>query len=220
MSTPESQALQATDTQDKGADASGRPSVYSAELGDLICARLASGETLSHVCRTAGMPARQTVLRWRRNYPAFGVEYTLARADAMEVMADEIIDISDDSTLDVVTKRDQKGREFEAVDHENIQRDRLRVDTRKFLMSKVARHVYGDRVSHEHSGEVNQRHTIELSDRERMRRLASFMLEDKRAGITIEQTEPARTMSAGHKDTMSASKSPAAPSPADIIKGR
>lgn len=184
MSKPESHVLQATDTPGTETKTAGRPSMFSPELADLICARLAGGETLSRICQTVGMPARQTVLRWRRDNPTFSAEYSLARVDAMECMADEILDISDDSTLDMVTKRDPKGREFEAVDHENIQRDRLRVDTRKFLMSKVARHIYGDKVEHEHSGAVA--HTVELSDRERMRRLASFMLEDQRNGVTIE----------------------------------
>jgi hypothetical protein len=132
----------------------------------------------------------------------------------MECMADDILEISDDSTMDMVTKTDPKGREFEAVDHENIQRDRLRVDTRKFLMSKVARHIYGDKVEHEHSGEVA--HTIELSDRERMRRLASFMLEDQRNGVTIE----GQLAAAGVKVSPPIRVGKGPPNAADIISAK
>ncbi len=186
MSNRETLTLQAKDTQVEGKDKGGRPSTYSPATAELICSRLAGGESLTKIVKTNGMPTRQTILRWRRQYPDFAAEYALARVDAMECMSDDILDIADDSTLDMVIKTDAKGREFEAVDHENINRDRLRVDTRKFLMSKIARHIYGERVDHEHSGSVNQVVTVELSDRERMRRLASFMLEDKRNGVTIE----------------------------------
>lgn len=164
----------------------------------MICARLASGETLTRILKTAGMPSRPTVARWRRHFPAFGEMFTLSRVDGMEAMADECIEIADDSTLDVVTKRDPKGREFEAVDHENIQRDRLRIDVRHFQMSKIARHIYGDRVSHEHSGTIDQRHTVDVSDRERMRRLASFMLDDQRNGVTID-VQPEGVAKAPHE---------------------
>lgn len=205
MSKPESHTLQHKTTLVDRHNKGGRPSGFSPELGELICARLAGGETLSRICAAKGMPHRQTVLRWRREHLAFGREYALARVDAMECMGDEILDISDDSTLDMVIKTDPKGRQFEAVDHENIQRDRLRVDTRKFLMSKVARHIYGDKVEHEHSGEVVQ--IVELSDRERMRRLASFMLADQVAGVTIE----------GHAVAMTGGAMPSLA--ADIIKG-
>jgi len=52
-------------------------------------------------------------------------------------------------------------------------------------MSKLAPRKYGDRVEHEHLGEVTVTH--ELSDRERMRRMALFLLEDQESGTVIEQ---------------------------------
>lgn len=48
-------------------------------------------------------------------------------------MADDILDIADDGTNDFIER--QEG--FEVVNSENIQRSRLRVDTRKWFMSKV-----------------------------------------------------------------------------------
>ena len=57
----------------------------------------------------------------------------------MELMADEIMSIADDSSKDVYTVN---GKEM--IDHENIQRDKLRIDTRKFLMSKLASVVFGE----------------------------------------------------------------------------
>lgn len=94
----------------------------------------------------------------------------------MEVWADEIVEIADDSTLDVVTKEGRNGATYQAVDQENIQRARLRVDTRKFLMAKIAPSSFGDKV--EVTGQVEHTHTVDISDRERMRRLATFMVQD------------------------------------------
>jgi len=41
------------------------------------------------------------------------------------------------------------------VDHENIQRSRLRVDALKWVASKLAPRKYGDRVEHDHKGGLN-----------------------------------------------------------------
>jgi hypothetical protein len=152
--------------------------MFSEALSALICARIAGGETLTAICTTPGLPAPGTVYRWRRENPSFSADYTQARVDQQEAWSDEIVAIADDGTLDTVTKRDPKGREYEAVDHENINRSRLRIDTRWRLMATLSPR-YAAKVAHEHGGEVI--HTVQLSDRERMRRLASFMLQDQLA---------------------------------------
>jgi hypothetical protein len=99
-----------------------------------------------------------------------------ARAIGMESMSDDMLVIADDDSGDLL----QDGSPNSA----NVQRARLQVDTRKFLLAKLAPKVYGDRVEVEHSGTVEHRH--EMSDRERMRRLATFLALDARAGTLIE----------------------------------
>ena len=61
-------------------------------------------------------------------------------------MADEIREIADDSSKDKIVVM-ENGVEKEKVDHEHIQRDKLRIDTRKFLMSKLASVVFGDKTT-------------------------------------------------------------------------
>ena len=203
MSTPESETLQAIDALPVEKHAGGRPSTFTEAIGALICTRIAGGETLSAICKTPGLPATQTIYQWRRKNSQFDADYRVARVDQMESWADEILEIADDSTFDTVTKTGKNGATYEAVDHENIQRDRLRVDVRKFIMAKIAPRIYGDKLQHEHSGEIHQRHTVELSDRERMRRLATFMLED-RANQVIEGelAEPS-----GHEESQASTES-------------
>lgn len=164
----------------------GRPSTYNADTATQICLRLAEGESLRQVCRDKEMPSRQTVYRWLEAEPGFRDQYRRARELLVEHWADELIDIADDTALDTVTKVTPQGREYEAVDHENIQRSKLRVNTRQWLMSKLAPRKYGDRVEHEHSGSVSHDHAHRLDDRELMRRFALFLHESPGAGNLIE----------------------------------
>lgn len=81
--------------------------------------------------------------------------YDDARSLATESMADEIVDISDARADD----RDGEGK----ILHETINRDRLRVDTRKFLMGKFVPRRFGDTKHHLHEGELNINHAAVLS---------------------------------------------------------
>ena len=160
----------------------GRPTTYSPAVGELIAARLCDGETLTSICKTPGMPTRQCVHQWRMRNPAFNDLYGRAREIGMESMSDDVLVISDDDTGDLLADGSPNSA--------NVQRSRLMVDTRKFLMAKLAPKVYGDKVEHQHTGSVE--HAVTLSDRERMRRLASFLAQDAAAGVTIEgQATPA-----------------------------
>ena len=164
----------------------GRPTVMTPETCTKIIERLILGETLSSICRDPDMPGRSTIIYYKNKAEnsAFANRYAQARLAQMDTWADQTIDIADDGTTDYIIKKGRNGVEYEAVDQEHIQRSRLRVDTRLRIMAVVAPHTYGEKVAHEHGGEVI--HKIELSDRERMRRMALFMLEDRAAGATID----------------------------------
>lgn len=165
----------------------GRPTSYSQEIGLAICERLAQGETLSQVCRDQDMPARSTVYRWQEAEPAFRDTYRRARELQMEAWGDEIVDIADDTTLDTVTRITPQGREYETVDHENIQRSKLRVNTRQWLMARLNPRLYGDKVEHEHSGLVGHAHIHgQLDDKEKARRLATFLLQAGQGADVLE----------------------------------
>ncbi len=60
--------------------------------------------------------------------------------------ADEIVDISDDGRND--TYIDDNGNE--RTDNERVARSRLRVDTRKWMLSKMLPKVYGDKLDVNH----------------------------------------------------------------------
>ena len=186
---PESQTLQATDTTTpKEKNKGGRPTTFTETLGSFILHELAGGETLKAICKTPGMPVPQTVHRWRKRYPAFDAAYRVAREHQAESWGDDCIEISDDDTLDTY-----EGPKGTMPNHANVQRDRLRIETRWRLMQATNAATFGKQVDHKHSGTVDHTHrAAKLSDRERMRRLASYMLQDQADGLIIEgEAEPA-----------------------------
>lgn len=123
-----------------------RSTEFNEEIAARICEELIAGNSLRKICEAEDMPAASTVFVWLGRFPAFAEQYTRAREAQMEAMADEIVDIADDGTNDYVTKTRPDGSEYEAFDAEHVQRSKLRVDTRKWLMSKLAPKKYGEKL--------------------------------------------------------------------------
>lgn len=136
--------------------AGGRPTLYTQELADEICEQLALGISLRTVCNTDSMPTVKTVFNWFRTYPEFLQQYTRAKEESADAMAEDTLDIADDGTNDWMMINRKDGSEAWQLNGEHIQRSRLRVETRKWLMSKMKPKKYGDRLEldNKHSGEV------------------------------------------------------------------
>lgn len=124
----------------------GRPTKYSQELSDRICEELAIGKSLRTVCEGEDMPSLKTIFNWFRTYPEFLQQYARAKEESADAMAEEVLDIADDGENDWIERERADGSTFTALNSEAIQRSRLRVDTRKWLMSKMKPKKYGDKM--------------------------------------------------------------------------
>jgi len=122
----------------------GRPSGYSEELANEICLRLSYGEGLVKICRDEHIPARSTVISWLFKNKEFADRYAQAREAQADFLLEELLDIADSAEGDMLLDKD--GNPTGKVNHENINRSRLRVDTRKWVITKLAPKKYGDRV--------------------------------------------------------------------------
>lgn len=120
----------------------GRPSSFTQEKADKICERLADGESLRSICEDEGFPSRVTVFRWLREHDEFRIQYARAREDQAETILEEMLEIADDGKRDYIP--DPEGGV--QVDHDHIQRSKLRVETRKWMLGKLAPKRYGDRL--------------------------------------------------------------------------
>jgi hypothetical protein len=119
-------------------------SKYTQALADEICALLEQGQSLNAICKNEGMPTEAAVRLWARDdHEGFASKYTRAREIGYLRLADEIIEISDDGSRDY--RKDEDGHE--TVDHDHIARSRLRVDSRKWMLSKMLPKVYGDKLA-------------------------------------------------------------------------
>lgn len=126
--------------------ARGRPTKYTEAIATEICQRVGEGETLNQICRDEHMPARPTVVSWvLQNKDGFSDIYTRAKDLQMEQWADEIIDVADDATNDFMERKNGDDKESSWVlNGEHVQRSRLRIDSRKWLLAKLKPKVYGE----------------------------------------------------------------------------
>lgn len=137
----------------------GRPTVYDHKLAQEICEQLACGFTLRAVCRNnEHFPPPETITRWAvNNVNGFSVHYELAREIGFQAMADELLEIADDSTNDFIDQIGKTGKMQRVVDHEHVNRSRLRIDARKWLLAKGLPRRFGD------SLHVQVEHKIDLN---------------------------------------------------------
>ncbi len=122
----------------------GRPTRYTEAIAVKICRRLAEGESLRKICKDTSMPAISTVMGWLFDgkHADFSEQYARARDLQADKLFDEALEIADATSDDWITTEDDK----KILDHEHVQRSRLRVDTRKWAAGKLAPKRYGDKL--------------------------------------------------------------------------
>lgn len=125
----------------------GRPSKYTNKLADKICQMIAQGQSVRSICSKKDMISMQTFFRWLRENDKFSEQYARACEERSYMHAEEILEIADDATNDYMEQHDESDElTGYKLNGENIQRSRLRIDTRKWLMSKLNPKVYGDKL--------------------------------------------------------------------------
>jgi hypothetical protein len=95
-------------------------------MGNLICDKLTEGVSLRKLCKSEEFPNASTVYVWLDRFPAFAEKYARAREAATEDMLEAILEIADDPKIEVQDKR-------------------VRIDTRKWAMSKLNMKKYGEK---------------------------------------------------------------------------
>jgi hypothetical protein len=125
---------------------------FSQQIADRICESLAAGVSLRETVKADGMPNEKTVYRWVKSRPEFKSEFEEAREFGYCGMADLIREIADDGTNDWMQRQNKDGTSGWALNGENVQRSRLRVDTYKWILAKAMPKIYGDKVTAEVSG--------------------------------------------------------------------
>lgn len=121
----------------------GQPTKYTEEKATAICSMIAEGKSVREIGAMKDQPSERTIYNWLASTEEFLQKYTRAREQQAEVYAQEIIDIADDSTGDMIV--DDEGNE--RLNSEHVQRSKLRIDARKWAASKLQPKKYGDRTA-------------------------------------------------------------------------
>jgi len=120
----------------------GRPSSYTKEKGNRICALIEQGSSLRAIARMEGMPSQETLRKWLCERDDFLEQYTRAREHQADSIFEEILEIADDGSNDYMQNDDDKI----VLNSEHVQRSRLRVDSRKWMLARMSPRKYGDKV--------------------------------------------------------------------------
>jgi hypothetical protein len=106
----------------------GRGSTYRPELGEMICERLAGGESLTSIARDEGLPTYATILRWVSRHADFQEMYVQAREIQAHYYFDEARDVA------------------QAATPNSVWVSRLQFDIIRWQTARLAPHKYCERV--------------------------------------------------------------------------
>lgn len=108
------------------------------EIIDKICLLIEEGKSLRDAAK--GIIDRQTFYNWLNEDASKIDQYARACERRADAIFEEILDISDDQEGDVYIDKDGN----EVTNHNVIQRARLRVDSRKWMLGKMNPKKYGE----------------------------------------------------------------------------
>jgi hypothetical protein len=104
---------------------------YDPTLADEILAQIAEGKTLRSIIKELGTLSARTVNEWVANdICGFAERYERARRLQADTLFDEVIDISN----------------AECIDYTEVQAARLKIDSRKWYLSKLNPEKFGDKI--------------------------------------------------------------------------
>ncbi|MDP3872372.1 MAG: hypothetical protein Q8Q80_06890 [Methyloversatilis sp.] len=152
----------------------GRPVTYDkSKIWPEITRRIANGESLASALRHPGMPSYELARNQIREFPEIKAAYEAAVEDRGAMLAEELIDLADTPIPEDLDPASRSAW---------VQHLRVRLDTRKWIASRVYRKVYGDKVEVSVSApvdlvaameegrrrvEANRARTIDMGDVER-----------------------------------------------------
>lgn len=108
----------------------GRPTDYSEKLAIDICLRIASGRSVNSICTDKDMPSKTSVYEWLNKHDQFTDMYREAVSQRADYHFDEMLGIADDVIAETA----------------EVAKAKLRIDTRKWVLSRLNPRKYGDKV--------------------------------------------------------------------------
>ena len=146
-----------------------RPIKWTVEKKEIavkeILLEIMKGRSLTAILKTeerGNLPSKVTFFEWLKEDEELTNQYARATEVRADIIFDDILAIADENTND--TSINENG--IEVVNNDVIQRSRLRIDARKWVLSKLNPKKFGDKIQTEHSGEIKGVNLSSLSTQE------------------------------------------------------
>lgn len=112
-----------------------------------ICDRIAEEGIAVRKAITEAKMSSKTFFKWLKEDKEKGKQYARATDARADKIFEEMLDIADDGTNDWMERLDKDGQPVGWIlNGEHIQRSKLRIDTRKWHLSKLNPKKFGDKI--------------------------------------------------------------------------
>ena len=117
----------------------GRPTIYTQELADLICQRVATNTCgLHRLCeKYDDLPDKTTINEWRYLKPNFSIQYAQAKLKQADLLAEDVLELAESRPYQI----DKEGNRY--IDSGEANMIRTQIDTQKWLAAKLLPKQYG-----------------------------------------------------------------------------
>lgn len=147
-----------------------RPIVFDEQIGRLVVLTLAAGASITDLCRRPGYPTPWVLRRWCDEHSDFALEIATAQQVRAGYLVDEAMMIADDDEGDYTSVICKNGEMELVFNHQHVNRAKLRVDTRKWVASRLFREAWGES---KHINVDAKILTVQLTDEALDRQLAA-----------------------------------------------
>lgn len=107
-----------------------------------ICIKIEKGKPLRQILKEKNMPSTQTFYKWLEESEDKSKRYARACETRSDILFEEILEIADKQDQDITITAEGN----EITNHNVINRSRLMVDARKWILSKMNPKKYGDKL--------------------------------------------------------------------------
>lgn len=133
-----------------GIKTGGRPAIRTDALVNKVLDRIEDGTPLMAICRDDGMPRMRTWYDWCEKDEQLAARFSRARGIGRDMIAQQALDIADDTTQDW-----KEGPNGPVPDFEVIARSKLRFDGRLKLLACWEAGSYTPKANVHHTGQVD-----------------------------------------------------------------
>lgn len=121
---------------------------FSEVVAASVCSRIATGTSLEKVCKSLHPDLTpETVYLWLYRSAEFAVLYREAKKSAMLKYLEDTVEIADDDSGDTYQAVNKDGDTYDAPNSANVNRSKLKVETRKWAMSVLSREIFGEKAA-------------------------------------------------------------------------